>query len=160
MSSEPKEWDENVDITWREYFNTPWMLPHKGIVRLTRRLEQELGKEKAHRIIKEVAYELAYEDTKKKIEGIMVNSLEDIPTAMDAIREQRMKVGSGKSKDGYCLWAKTWREMGAGDIGYLWNCNADEAIMVAFSPHIKLSQGETLMTGNSFCDNRPEWVED
>ena len=160
MSSEPEEWDEKVDITWREYFNPPWMLPNIGIARLARRLEQELGKEKAHRIIKEVAYELAYEDTKKKIEGIEVNSLEDIPTAMDDIRDKMLRVGSGKSKDGYCLWAKTWRDLGAEDIGYLWNCNADEGIMAAFSPHIKLNQGGTLMTGNSFCDNQVTWKEE
>ncbi len=24
-----------------------------------------------------------------------------------------------------CLWAKTWRELGAQDIGYTWNCCAD-----------------------------------
>ena len=160
MSSEPIEWDERVDITWREYFNPSWRLPNIGIVRIARRLEQELGKEKAHRIIKEVAYELAYEDTKKKIEGIEVNSLEDIPTAMDAIRDQMLIVGSGKSKDGFCLWAKTWREMDAEDIGYLWNCNSDEAIMAAFNPKIKLAQGETLMTGNSFCDNNVSWEEE
>ena len=124
MSSEPVEWDEKVDITWREYFNPPWMLPHIGIVKLARRLEQELGKEKAHQIIKEVAYELAYEDTKEKIHGIEVNSMADIDIAMEAIRNPMMIVGSGKSKDGYCLWAEAFKEMGAGDIGYLWICNA------------------------------------
>ena len=160
MSSEPKEWSEKVDITWKEYFNPPWMLPHRGIVKLARRLEQELGKEKAHKIIKETAYELAYEDTKKKIQGIEVNSLADIEKGMAAIRNQMMKVGAGKSQDGYCLWAETYKEMGAKDIGYLWTCNADEAIMAAFNPKIKLTQGETLMTGNSFCDNKPEWIED
>ena len=159
MSSEPIEWDEKVEITWREYFNPPWMLPNIGIARIARRLEQELGKEKAHRMIKEVAYELAYEDTKKKIEGIEVKSLEDISKAMDLIAGEAMKIGSGKSKEGYCLWAETWKKMDAADIGYLWNCNADEAIMAAFSPHIKLNQGGTLMTGNTFCDNKTTWEE-
>jgi len=65
MSSDiPSEWNEKVDITWKEYFNPPWMMPHIGIVKLARRLEQELGKEKAHKIVGEVAYELAFEDTK------------------------------------------------------------------------------------------------
>ena len=160
MSSYPGEWNQKVDITWKEYFNPPWTLPHRGMVKLARRLEQELGKEKAHRIIKEVAYELAYEDTKKKIEGIEVNSMADIEKAMKTIRGPMMKVGSGKSKEGYCLWAESYREMGAEDIGYLWVCNADEAIMAAFSPHIRLTQGETLMTGNSFCDNKVTWEED
>ena len=53
----------------------------------------------------------------------------------------------------------TWREMGAEDIGYLWNSNADEGIMAAFNPKIKLAQGGTLMTGNSFCDNQVSWEE-
>jgi len=39
MSSEPKDWDEKVDITWREYFNPPWMLPHVGIASMFSRAE-------------------------------------------------------------------------------------------------------------------------
>ena len=54
MSSEPAEWDDKVEMTWREYFNPPWHLPHIGIVRLARRMEEELGKERAHEIISEV----------------------------------------------------------------------------------------------------------
>ncbi len=38
MSSEPVEWDEKIDLTWREYFKPPWMLPHIGIVQLARRI--------------------------------------------------------------------------------------------------------------------------
>ena len=160
MSSEPPEWDEKVDITWREYFNPPWMLPHYGIARLARRMEQELGKEKAHQIIKEVAYELAYEYTKEKTKGIEVNSMDDFQKAMIPVKGEIMEIGSGKSSEGYCLWAETWKKMGAADIGYLWTCYPDKAIMNALSPKLKFTQGETLMTGNSFCDNKITWEED
>jgi hypothetical protein len=159
MSSKPKEWNEKVDITWREYFNPPWMQPHIGIVRLARRLEQELGKEKAHEIIKEVASELAYEYTKEKTAGIEVKSMDDFGKAMDLVQGKIMKVGSGKASEGYCLWAETWKKFEAADIGYLWCWNADEAIMRALNPKIKFTQGETLMTGNSFCDNNITWEE-
>jgi len=66
MTSEPTGWDDKVDMTWREYFNPPWHLPHIGIVRLARRMEEELGKERAHEIISEVAIELSIEWMKKK----------------------------------------------------------------------------------------------
>ena len=160
MSSEPEEWDEKIEITWREYFNPPWMLPNIGIARIARKLEQELGKEKAHRIIKEVAYELAYEYTKEVTKDVEVHSMDDFSMAMDLVRGEIMKVGSGKSKEGYCLWAETWKKMDATDIGYLWNCSPDTAIMAALSPKIKFRQGGTLMTGNSFCDNQISWKED
>ena len=160
MSSEPTEWNQKVDMTWKEYFNPRWMVPHIGIVKLARRLEKELGKEKAHQIVKEVAYDLAYEDTKKRTEGVKVNSLEDVPKAMNLFHDTMTRTGSGHSSEGYCLWAKTFNDLDAPDIGYLWICNAELAIQSALNPNIKLTQGETLMTGKSFCDNKVSWEED
>ena len=153
----PKEWDQKVDMTWREYFNPPYMLPHIGIVKLARRMEQELGKEKAHHIVKEVAAELAYEYAKEKTKGIKVESMEDFPKAMDLIQGEIMKIGS---LDGACLWAETWKDLDAMDIGYLWCCQSDAAIMRGISPNLKFTQGETLMTGGSFCDNNISWEDD
>ena len=68
MGSDFKEkWKEKVDLTYEQYFNPPWLVPHKGIVALaralTRALERELGKQKAHKVIVETAERL-------KLEGI------------------------------------------------------------------------------------------
>lgn len=48
---------------------------------------------------------------------------------------------------------------GGEDIGYLWACGANYAIMKALSPKIKLKQGKTRMHGCESCDNQVTWVE-
>jgi hypothetical protein len=38
-----------MEITYRDYFKAQWYIPHIGLVRLIRELENELGKERAHK---------------------------------------------------------------------------------------------------------------
>jgi hypothetical protein len=112
------KWKEKVDITYEEYFNPPWYIPHIGIVQIARELEKEVGREKAFRIISRAVQRLAYDWAKTLTRDISVQALEDIEKGLAPIRSlPDFKVGSGSEG---CLWAKSFREMGAEDIGYLW----------------------------------------
>jgi len=42
-----KKWQDKVDITYEDYFQAPYYIPHKGVVELARELEGFMGKEKA-----------------------------------------------------------------------------------------------------------------
>jgi hypothetical protein len=53
-----------------------------------------------------------------------------------------------------CLWAKTFREIGAADIGYLLFCNTDYAHCQGFNPQIILLRSKTLMQGDNCCNHR------
>lgn len=53
-----------------------------------------------------------------------------------------------------CLWAKTFREANAADIGYRCICRADYATAEAFNPKLKLVRDKTLMQGHSYCNHR------
>ena len=53
-----------------------------------------------------------------------------------------------------CLWAKTFREAGAEDIGYAWLCYGDFAGAEGFNPKLKLSRTKTLMLGDECCNHR------
>lgn len=55
-----------------------------------------------------------------------------------------------------CLWAKTFREMGAADLGYVLVCHPDYAFCQGFNPHIRLHRTKTLMKGECCCDHR--WI--
>ena len=55
-----------------------------------------------------------------------------------------------------CLWAKTFRESGASDIGYACICHPDFAFAETFNPGMRLIRTRTLMQGHSFCNHR--WV--
>jgi hypothetical protein len=56
-----------------------------------------------------------------------------------------------------CLWAKTFREMGAADIGYSLLCQTDYADCQGFNPRITLTRSKTLMQGDDCCNHRFVW---
>ncbi len=50
-----------------------------------------------------------------------------------------------------CLFAKTFIENDAGDIGYAAICHADFAVAEEFNPDIKLTRNKCLMNGDECC---------
>ncbi len=67
--------------------------------------------------------------------------VEDTPTAVEAQVTE-------------CLWAKTFCEANASDIGYTCLCHAEFAAIQAFNPKIKLTFTKTLMQGHDCCNPR------
>jgi hypothetical protein len=55
-----------------------------------------------------------------------------------------------------CLWATTFRDAGAADIGYAVCCHPDQAAALAFNPKLKFTRTQTLMQGAPFCNHRYE----
>ena len=53
-----------------------------------------------------------------------------------------------------CLWADTFREADAADIGYATYCHADYAMAQAFNPKMKMIRTKTLMEGHDCCNHR------
>jgi hypothetical protein len=56
-----------------------------------------------------------------------------------------------------CLWAQTFREANAGDIGFASICYGDEAMAAAFDRRLKLIRTRTLMQGDDCCPCRWVW---
>jgi hypothetical protein len=50
-----------------------------------------------------------------------------------------------------CLFAKTFRENEADDIGYAAICHADYDVAHAFNPKIELTRNQCLMNGDECC---------
>ena len=55
-----------------------------------------------------------------------------------------------------CLWAKTFRDTDASDIGYASICYGEYASATAFNPKMKMILTKTLMQGDDCCN--PRWV--
>jgi hypothetical protein len=64
---------------------------------------------------------------------------------------------SVRTKFTECLWATTFREVNASDIGYAAICYPDYASASAFNPKIKLIRPKTLMEGHDCCDFQYVW---
>jgi L-2-amino-thiazoline-4-carboxylic acid hydrolase len=56
-----------------------------------------------------------------------------------------------------CLWAQTFREANAADLGFATICYGDEAMAAAFDPRLKLTRTKTLMNGDDCCHFRWAW---
>ena len=57
-----------------------------------------------------------------------------------------------------CLWAKTFREADASEIGYAGVCHQDYPMTEAFNPNLKLIRETTLMQGHDCCHFK--WVKE
>ncbi|HVP90140.1 MAG TPA: L-2-amino-thiazoline-4-carboxylic acid hydrolase [Terriglobales bacterium] len=147
-------------LTFAEVFRTAYgnNLP------IWRGLEKELGKEKFVALMKRVIDEevlkesaetakrlgrndlAAYVQDLKKPDRFWSNALtfeivEDTPKAFEV-------------KITECLWAKTYRDAKAADLGYLLSCYGDYASASGFNPKMRMIRTKTLMQGDPFCNHR------
>ena len=53
-----------------------------------------------------------------------------------------------------CLWAKTFREASAADLGEACICHPDYAAIEAFNPDFEMVRDKTLMAGDECCNHR------
>jgi hypothetical protein len=53
-----------------------------------------------------------------------------------------------------CLWAKTFRDAKAADLGYVLSCYGDFAAAEGFNPKMHMIRTKTLMQGNDCCNHR------
>jgi hypothetical protein len=56
-----------------------------------------------------------------------------------------------------CIWATTFRQADAGEIGYAAICFGDYAWAEGFNPKIKMVRDKTLMQGDEYCNHRYVW---
>ena len=56
-----------------------------------------------------------------------------------------------------CLWARTFRERDAGDIGYAAMCHGDFSSAAAYHSKLKLERTKTLMEGHDCCNQKFTW---
>ena len=168
MSSGKHDWDSKFDMTYRQGFLwkfTDW-------VYLIREMEKELGKEKAHDIIRKVRDQVNTDRYKKLFkERKSVDSFQEYLVYSRESRKSPMmsKTRSTSNHDenseeltylvDECLWAMTFKELGAEDIGELL-CEGASHQVSCVSPHLRFNRTMTLMKGDPYCNYRYTWEEE
>lgn len=145
---------------------------YAGTVLLARKLEQVLGSEKAFEIVGKVFERYAVESTKRHMaERGPIKNFEDFKAFVK--EEQKSPFWSHVLTVTFpeetpekivfhvteCLWAETFKEMNAADLGYIMICHPDFATVQTYHPKIKLKRTKTLMQGNSCCDHTFYWED-
>jgi hypothetical protein len=162
------KFEDKMELTYEQYFRDTYA----GIVRFARELERILGRDKALEIIGKTAEKLAVESAKAQVAGTEpVKSLEDFRRLLEGQLEspfwthaltatfpmEKRQEFTGHVTE--CIWAKTFKDMDATDIGYLWICQPDFATAQIYNPKIKLRRTKTLMQGDNCCNHTYYWEE-
>ena len=162
----PHKFQEKMELTYEQYFRDVY----GELVNLAREFEQVLGREKAFEIIgkareryvvESVRKELAEREPIKNFEDFKVFIKADSPFWSHVLtftypEETPKKLVSHITE---CLWAKTFKEMNATELGYIMFCHPDFVMVQACHPKIKLKRTKTLMQGDSYCDFTYYWEE-
>ena len=156
---------QDSNMTFQEVFDFAF----KSLIPVLRGLAKELGEDHFLETLKKVAFESALKAGQATARQLPCNDfaafnasvrepshfgkhiltveiVEDTPQAVE------VKVTE-------CLWAKTFREMGAAEMGYALICYRDYGDCQGFNPKITLTRSKTLMQGDDCCNHRFVWED-
>lgn len=144
------------------------LLQQRGIeaevlVPLIRRLEAELGVERAHTIARETIEAIARQQGRDVAEALGRADLPGFAHVKDswggaggdlAIETLRQDAAHLEFNVVGCRFAEMYRRMGAADLGFLLSCSRDFALSEGYSAGLHLERTQTIMQGYNYCDFR------
>jgi len=154
---------EDSGLSFEEVFKFAF----KDFIQTMESFARQMGRDKLLEMIRNDAEESSRLDAQKTVEQLGKNDFaafkamyekpdrfwDHVQTAV--ITEESDTVIAYKVTE--CLYAKTFRDAGAADIGYAWSCHGDFAWAQAFNPKLKLIRDKTLMNGDKYCNFRRVW---
>lgn len=154
---------EKADLTYEQCFQ----MRFGAIPFLAKELESVLGREKALEIIRKTSEEYAcaaagkrpikdFEEFKAFVKQTHRSPFCSHSMTVTYPAETRDRIMFNVTE---CLWAKTFRDMNAADLGYVICCQQDFASAKAQNPRIGLKRTKTLMQGDDCCDHIYYWEE-
>ena len=144
------------------------LLQRRGIeaevlIPLIRRLERELGKERAHQIAREEIAAIARHQGEAVAQALGRDDLEGFHEVKDSwggaggdlelttLREDGTRLEFNVTR---CRFAELYDRLGARDLGFLLSCSRDFTLSEGYSSRLHLERTQTLMQGAPFCDFR------
>lgn len=136
---------------------------------LVRRMEREIGVERAHELARETIAEIAREQGRSVSQVLGRDDLEGFRQVRDSwggaggdltiegVREDHRHIDFNVTR---CRFAEMYEQLGARDLGFLLSCNRDYTLSEGYSPRLHLRRTQTIMEGAPFCDFRYSVVQD
>jgi hypothetical protein len=150
-------------------------MPQPNITRLERRkiqaealipmlqaFQRVMGMEQANEVARQVIFELAREDGARLAQqfGADLPGMEKVSSSVWAAGGSLDIKPIAKSTDRLdfdvtrCQFAEFYKELGLPELGFLFHCNRDFAMVDGFSSGLALKRTQTIMQGASHCDFR------
>ena len=148
---------EKTDMTYEDLFKFAYV----GMIPVMKNLAAQIGKDKFLEMLMKASSEAAargveaeYRDKPKrdlatwmadlKKPGPLYEHTLTYEILKDTEKEAEFRITE-------CLWAKTFRQADAADIGYASICHGDIAAVLAFNPKLKMDRPKILMKGEDEC---------
>lgn len=160
VSSTQHKYLENSGMSFQEVYNFAFK---EFYIPIMQSLANEIGKDEFIEMLKRASSEIGAQSGRDMAKRMQRNDLAAYASNLKAnelykhvltyeIVEETDKAVQLKIIE--CLWAKTFREAEASDIGYAAVCYPDYAWTSAFNPKMIFIRTKTLMQGHDCCDNR------
>jgi hypothetical protein len=158
------KFQEDSGMSFQEVFEFKFI----PLIKTMESFARQMGRDNLLEMIRKESDEVSRLDAKKTVERLQKNDfatfkamykekpnrfLDHIETKV--ITEESDTVIASRVTE--CLYAKTFRDAGAADIGYAWSCHGDFAWAQAYNPKLRLIRDKTLMNGDEYCNPRRVW---
>ena len=125
-------------------------------------LGQEFGRERVIEVVRETIIRIAQEQGAALAESMGSDGL---PAFADSTRfwtqDNALEIEVlEKSETAYafnvtrCRYAELYRSLGVPELGAVFSCNRDAALIEGFNPDVEFTRTQTIMQGAPFCDFR------
>jgi hypothetical protein len=125
--------------------------------------QRAIGKERANEVAREVIIELARRDGERWSQqfGDDLAAMEQVSAVwagggsleIQPLRKSEEKLEFNVTR---CQYAEFYKELGLPELGQLFHCSRDFAMVKGFNPGLTLKRTRTIMEGASYCDFRFE----
>ena len=162
VESSGTNFQQDSQMTFQEVYDFAF----KGLIPIFKNLAAEIGEAQFVETIKRISSELALQGGEEGAKEAACNDLHTLTTwarepnhfwkhvlDFEIIEDTNAAFEVRVSN---CLWAKTFRENDAAEIGAALICHADYATCRGFNPNIRLERTKTLMQGDECCNHR--WI--
>lgn len=136
------------------------------LIPMIQAFQRAIGKERANEIAREVIIELAKKDGEHWAHqfGTDLKAMEQVAGVWSgggALQIEKLRTTGRKLYLNVtrCRYAEFYKELGLPELGYLFHCNRDFAMVQGFNPRLTLKRTQTIMEGASHCDFRFETKE-
>ena len=157
------KFESDSGMTMQQVFNFAF----KGnYIPVMKNLMKQIGKEKFIEMLKkssEILYETKKDAEINYNERTLTAFADDLRKEAEGFYKLRATFEFLKSDEHFletrtteCLWAKTFREANAAEIGFAAFCYQDYPWAKAYNPKLTFIRDKTLMQGDAYCNNK--WV--
>jgi hypothetical protein len=135
----------------------------KVLIPMVQAFQRAIGKERANEIAREAILEFA-RASGAGWAGQFGNDLAGLEEVVDVwaaggsleFADRKRSSDSLSFNVTRCRYAEFFQSLGLAELGFLFHCNRDFAVLETFSPDVSLTRTQTIMQGATHCDFRFE----